>query len=228
MTFLTEYNDLILEGLWVTLSLLVIAFIFGSIGSVLIALARLSKFKLLSYPAFLFTSVIRGTPLLVQIYIYYYGLGEVFAKTPEIRSSFLWTYLRDGYWYVAFALIISTAAYWGEVVRGGLLSVPKGEIEAARAFGLSPLKILLRVRLPRTLYMLTPTLAGESVLLLKSTALASTIAIMDLFGAAQRFRSATLEVYEPLLTVAVIYLFITLFIEYFFKRIENRIPTKGQ
>jgi polar amino acid transport system permease protein len=227
MNFLFEYSDLILEGLWVTLSLLVIAFVFGFIGSIFVALARLSRYRLLSYPAFLFTSVIRGTPLLVQIYIYYYGLGEVFARMPEIRGSFAWPYLRDGYWYVAFALIISSAAYWGEVIRGGLLSVPKGEIEAARAFGMSPLKTLLRVRLPRAIYMLTPTLAGETILLLKSTALASTIAIMDLFGAAQRFRSATLDIYEPLLTVGAIYLVITLLIEYCFRRIENRIPVRN-
>lgn len=226
MNFLLEYTDLILEGIWVTLSLLIIAFIFGFILSVFIALARLSKIKIIAYPIFLFTSIIRGTPLLVQIYIYYYGLGEVFARMPEIRSSFLWPYLRDGYWYVAFALIISTAAYWGEVIRGGLLSVPKGEIEAARSFGMSPIKTLLRVRLPRAIYMLTPTLAGETILLLKSTALASTIAIMDLLGAAQRFRSATLEVYEPLLIVAAIYLIITIVIEFIFRRIEKQIPAR--
>ncbi|TXR53378.1 ABC transporter permease [Reinekea thalattae] len=227
MTFIMEYSDLILEGLWITVSLLIISFIFGFILSIFVALSRLSHYKIIALPAFIFTSVIRGTPLLVQIYIYYYGLGEVFAKMPGIRSSFLWPYLRDGYWYVAFALIVSTAAYWGEVIRGGLLAVPKGEIEAARAFGMSAFKILIRVRLPRAIYILTPTLAGETILLLKSTALASTIAIMDLLGAAQRFRSITLEVYQPLLTVAAIYLLITLLIEHLFKRVENRIPTRG-
>ncbi|CAH0529865.1 ABC transporter permease [Vibrio hippocampi] len=227
MDIIMEYADLLLEGLSATLSLLIISLIFGFIFAILVALARLSTSKLIAYPAFLFTSIIRGTPLLVQIYIYYYGLGALFSQMPEIRSSFLWTYLRDGYWYIAFALIISTAGYLGEVIRGGLLSVPKGEVEAARAFGMTGFKALLRVRLPRAIYLLTPTLAGETVLLLKSTALASTIAVVDLLGAANRIRSITFEVYKPLLLVAIIYLLMTLLIEFAFRRIEDRIPVKG-
>ncbi|TBR42044.1 ABC transporter permease subunit [Marinomonas agarivorans] len=219
--------DLLVEGLWTTVTLLGISLVFGFVFAIFVALARLSKSALLSYPAFLFTSVIRGTPLLVQIYIYYYGLGILFSQMPEVRSSFLWPYLRDGYWYIAFALILSTAGYLGEVIRGGLLSVPKGEIETARAFGMSARKAFLRVRLPRTIYLLTPTLAGETVLLLKSTALASTIAVVDLLGAANRIRSMTFEVYKPLLLVAVIYLILTLVIEYVFKRIEKRIPVRA-
>lgn len=227
MEFLLEYTDLLLDGLWVTVTLLLISLIFGFILAILVALARLSKLKLIAYPATLFTSVIRGTPLLVQIYIYYYGLGAVFSQVPEIRSSFLWPYLRDGYWYIAFALIISTAGYLGEVIRSGLLSVPKGEVEAARAFGMTATRALLRVRLPRALYLLTPTLAGETVLLLKSTALASTIAVVDLLGAANRIRSVTFEIYKPLLLVAIIYLIITALIELVFRRIEKRIPVKN-
>lgn len=228
IAFLLDNMDLLLEGLWTTFTLLTISLVFGFLLAIWVALARLSSTRLVAAPAFLFTSVIRGTPLLVQIYIYYYGLGALFSQIPEVRASFLWVYLRDGYWYIAFALIISTSAYLGEVIRGGLLSVPKGEIEAARAFGMTATKTLFRVRLPRAIYLLTPTLAGETVLLLKSTALASTIAVVDLLGAANRIRSMTFEVYKPLLLVAVIYLVITLFIEYVFKRIEKRIPAQGQ
>ena len=227
MEFLLEYTDLLLDGLWVTVTLLLISLVFGFVLAILVALARLSKLKLIAYPAALFTSVIRGTPLLVQIYIYYYGLGAVFSQVPEIRSSFLWPYLRDGYWYIAFALIVSTAGYLGEVIRSGLLSVPKGEVEAARAFGMTATRALLRVRLPRALYLLTPTLAGETVLLLKSTALASTIAVVDLLGAANRIRSITFEIYQPLLLVAIIYLIMTALIELVFRRIEKRIPVKS-
>ena len=225
MEFLLENTDLILDGLWVTITLLMISLVFGFALAIFVALARLSKFKLIAYPANFFTSVIRGTPLLVQIYIYYYGLGAVFSQIPEIRGSFLWPFLRDGYWYIAIALIISTGAYLGEVIRGGLLSVPKGELEAAESLGMTATKALLRVRLPRAIYLLTPTLAGETVLLLKSTALASTIAVVDLLGAANRIRSMTFEVYKPLLLVAIIYLIMTLVIEYVFKRIEQRIPS---
>jgi polar amino acid transport system permease protein len=227
MGFLLDNMDLLLEGLWATITLLLISLIFGFALAIVVALARLSQSKLIAYPTFFFTSVIRGTPLLVQIYIYYYGLGALFSQMPGIRSSFLWPYLRDGYWYIAFALIVSTAGYLGEVIRGGLLSVPKGEVEAARAFGMTATRALVRVRLPRAIYLLTPTLAGETVLLLKSTALASTIAVVDLLGAANRIRSMTFEVYKPLLLVAVIYLIMTLLIEHIFKRIEKRIPVKA-
>jgi len=227
MEFLLEYSDLLLKGLWATITLLLLSLLFGFAFAILVALASLSKLKLIAYPAAFFTSVIRGTPLLVQIYIYYYGLGAVFSQMPEIRTSFLWPYLRDGYWYIAFALIISTAGYLGEVIRSGLLSVPKGEVEAARAFGMTATRALLRVRLPRALYLLTPTLAGETVLLLKSTALASTIAVVDLLGAANRIRSITFEIYQPLLLVAIIYLVMTAFIEFIFRRIEQRIPVKS-
>jgi len=224
---LLEYSDLLFGGLKITFYLLVISFIFGFIFAIAVALARLSKFKLIAYPAFLFTSVIRGTPLLVQIYIYYYGLGAAFSQMPWIRSSFLWSYLRDGFWYVAIALIVSTAAYLGEVIRGGLLAVPKGEIEAARAFGMTSTKTLFRVSLPRALYQLAPTLAGETVLLLKSTALASTIAVVDLLGAANQVRSITFEIYKPLLLVAAIYIIITYIIELCFAQVEKRIPVRS-
>jgi len=227
MTVLLEYSDLLFDGLQTTLLLLIISLIFGFIFAVVVALARLSSFKIIAYPAFLYTSVVRGTPLIVQIYIYYYGLGTLFSQLPWLRSSFLWSYLRDGFWYVAFALILSTAAYVGEVIRGGLLAVPKGEVEAARAFGMSATQALFRVRLPRALYQLAPTLAGETVLLLKSTALASTIAVVDLLGAANQIRSITFEVYQPLLLVAIIYIVITYFIEMCFAHIEKRIPAKG-
>jgi polar amino acid transport system permease protein len=226
MNILIEYSDLIYEGLQVTLALLLIGLIFGFIAAIGVALARLSKFSIIAYPAFLFTSVVRGTPLLVQIYIYYYGLGTLFSQVPGIRSHFLWSYLRDGFWYVAFALIVSTAAYLGEVIRGGLLAIPKGEVEAARAFGMSETKTLLRVRLPRALYQLAPTLAGETVLLLKSTALASTIAVVDLLGAANQIRSITFEIYKPLLLVAIIYIIATYIIELIFAKLEKRIPIK--
>ena len=96
-----------------------------------------------------FTTTIRGTPLLVQVYLIYYGVGDLLAQTPEIRQSFLWPYLRDGFWYAVLAFTISVAAYEGEILRGGFLAVPRGELEAARACGMSRFMILRRVWLPR-------------------------------------------------------------------------------
>jgi polar amino acid transport system permease protein len=121
-----------------------------------------------------------------------------------------------------FALVVSVGAYVGEVIRGGLLAVPKGEMEAASAFGMTPRQALLRVRLPRALRLLLPTLAGETVMLLKSTALASTIAVIDLLGAANVVRAQTLQVYEPLLLVAGVYVCLTFLIEALFAFFERR------
>src|SRR5207253_8950363 len=138
-----------------------------------------------------------GTPLLIQIYIFYYGLGSLFAQFPALRGSVLWPFLREGYWYIVFALVLSVGAYVGEVIRGGLVAVPKGEREAASAFGMTARQALLRVRLPRAMRLLLPTLAGESVMLMKSTALASTIAVVDLLGAANVVRAQTFQVFQP-------------------------------
>ncbi|WP_234902058.1 ABC transporter permease [Agrobacterium rubi] len=221
LSWLSAYGALLIAGLGTTLSLLALSAIFGFTLAVPVALMRLSSRRLISIPAAFYTSVIRGTPLLVQIYIFYYGLGSLFTMFPSIRASFLWPYLREGYWYVVIALILSVAAYVGEILRGGLLSVPRGEIEAARAFGMTHWQVLIRVRLPRAIGFLLPTLAGETVMLLKSTALASTVAVVDLLGAANLVRSQTFQIYPPLLLVATIYLGLTLVIETCFAQLKS-------
>jgi polar amino acid transport system permease protein len=177
---------------------------------------------LINVPCLAFTSVIRGTPLLVQIFILYFGLGSVFASMPSIRHIWLWPYLREGLFYVILILALSEAGYVGEVVRAALLSVPRGELEAGRAYGLSGYKLLRLVWLPRALQSIMPTLAGEAVLLLKATALASTVTVVDLLGAANVVRAQTFRTYEPLLFVAAGYLVLTLLIEHVFRRFELR------
>lgn len=220
--WILEYTALLGRGLQTTITLLLISSVLGFGLAVLVALARMSKNRLVAKASLFYTSVLRGTPLLIQIYIFYYGLGSLFAQFPLMRGSFLWPYLRDGYWYIVFALVLSVGAYVGEVIRGGLLAVPKGEMEAASAFGMTPRQSLLRVRLPRAMRLLLPTLAGESVMLLKSTALASTIAVIDLLGAANVVRAQTLQVYQPLLLVAGVYVCLTFLIEALFAFAERR------
>lgn len=213
----------LLDGSVVTLKLLVLAGIFGNLAAVGIAVARVSHNPLLRLPAQGFIELIRGTPLLVQIYLFYYGLGALFAQVPEIRGSFLWPYLRDGFFYAVIALSVSTAAYSGEVLRGAILAVPRGEEEAARALGLSRFQILRLVILPRALRICLPTLGGETILLLKATALASTITVMDMMGVANFIRSQTFRVYEPLLAAAVIYIVMTFVLTRGFLWLERRL-----
>jgi polar amino acid transport system permease protein len=212
-SWFNEFSPELLQGAWVTLQLLLISATVGFSLALLVALARLSHCLPLALLARFYVSVLRGTPLLVQIFIFYYGVGMLLAGWPWMRSSWLWPYLREGFFYVAVALSLSVSAYVGEVLRAGLRAVPKGELEAARAYGMSPFMVLRRVWLVRALQLLRPTLAGEAVMLLKSTALASTVALMDLLGAANLVRAQTLKVYEPLLLVAVVYIVLAFAIE---------------
>lgn len=203
---------------------LALTFAAGAVGNALalpIALARISPRLVLRLPAALYILLLRGTPLLVQIYLIYYGLGQMLPGT-WVRHSFLWPYLRDGFWYAVFALSLNVAAYSGEILRSALQAVPRGEIEAARSLGLSPRQILRFVSLPRALGICLPAMSGELVLLLKSTSLASTITVMDVLGTAQYIRTQSLHTYEPLLGAALIYVALVFLLTRGLNRLERR------
>ena len=142
---------------------------------------------------------------------------------PAIHHSFLWPYLREGFWYGVVALSLNTAGYTGEILRGAILAVPHGEIEAARAFGMSKWLVLRRVTLPRAYRICLPTLVGETILLLKSTPLVYTITVLDMMGVANFIRVQTFRVYEPLLAAALIYVFLTFVLTRFFRWLEARL-----
>jgi polar amino acid transport system permease protein len=222
--WLPKYAPLLVEGLWRTLVLMFWSGLLGFLLAVPIGLAQTRR-GVLSMLSRAFTTTIRGTPLLVQVYLIYYGVGDLLSQTPAVRQSFLWPYLRDGFWYAVLAFTISVAAYEGEIMRGGFLAVPRGEIEAARACGMSRFMILRRIWLPRALQVSLPALSGEAILLLKSTPLAATITVIDLMGAANVIRAQTFRVYEPLLVVAVVYVAIALVIALVFRFLELRVPT---
>ena len=225
LAWLPKYLPLLVEGFWRTLLLMFWAGLLGFLLAIPIALAQTGRGGILAMLSRGFTTTIRGTPLLVQVYLIYYGLGDLFAQTPEIRQSFLWPYLRDGFWYAVAAFTISVAAYEGEILRGGFLAVPRGELEAARACGMSRFLILRRIWLPRAIQITLPALSGEAILLLKSTPLAATITVIDLMGAANIIRAQTFRVYEPLILVAVVYVVIAAAIAVVFRLLENRVPS---
>ena len=224
--WLAQYWPLLLEGLWRTLLLVLLSGVFGFLLAIPVALSQVTGGPILSRLSRGFTTTIRGTPLLVQLYLLYYGVGDILADIPAIRYGPLWPYFREGFWYATVAFTISVAAYTGEIVRGGLVSVPRGELEAARAFGMSRFKILRRIWLPRALQITLPALSGEAILLLKSTPLASTVTVIDLFGAANVVRSRTFLTYEPLLFVAVVYIACTFLIAIAFRIVERSVPSR--
>ena len=194
----------IAAALPLTLLLTVIAGFFGLLIGTFVALGRLSDWKLISWPCQGFGFAFRGTPLLVQLYLIYYGLGEILPGT-WVRYSPLWPYLRDALWYAILVLTLNQAAYNAEVIRGAIWSVSKGQIEAARAIGMGRGRILRRITLPQAFRQCLPVLTSDLIILLKSTSLASTITVMEVLGTARKMQRETLLVFEPLIAAGIIY-----------------------
>lgn len=224
--WLPDYTPLLINGLWITISLLVFSCAFGMVFAVPLGLVQALELPYAARAARAFCTYIRGTPLLVQLWLLYFGLGSLFPMIPGIRQSFLWPVLREGYFYALLAFTISVAGYEGEVMRGAFLGVPKGELEAAKAFGMSPLQVLRRIWFPRAVRLALPVLAGDTAIQLKSTPLAATVTVLDLFGVSNKIRQDTYRVYEPLLLVLVVYVVLYFFIVWAFHWYEKRIPQK--
>ena len=225
--WLPDYQGLIWKGLWVTLAMLASSVVLGFLIALPLGLVQVTGPWWLAAPAKSFCTIIRGTPLLLQLWLLYYGLGSLFPMIPGLRGSFLWPYLREAWPYGVAALTISFAAYEAEVMRGAFAGVPAGELQAGRAFGMGRFKLFRRIWLPRALHRALPTLNGETVLQLKSTPLVATITVVDLYGVMSRVRSNTLLTYEPLLLLALIYFLLTVILVVIFRFFENRIPTRG-
>ena len=225
-SWLPDYLPLLVRGLWLTLNLLVFSVVYGMILAVPLGLVQVTGPGPLALPARGFCTFIRGTPLLVQLWLMYFGFGSLFPHIPGIRESFLWPILREGYFYALAALTMSFAGYEGEVMRGAFLAVPKGELEAAKAFGMSRWKVLRRIWLPRAIRLALPTLAGDIAMQLKSTPVAATVTVLDLFGVSNKIRQDTYRVYEPLVLVLVVYVLLYFFIVWAFRWYEARIPQK--
>ncbi|MCP9229032.1 MULTISPECIES: ABC transporter permease subunit [unclassified Mesorhizobium] len=224
--WLPAYLPLALQGIWRTIWLLVVTSVLGIALAIPLGLAQVIGPPILSVPAKVFCTIIRGTPLLLQLWLLYYGLGSLFPQFPWIRESFLWPILRQAWPYAVLSLTISYAGYEGEVMRGAFAGVPLGQLEAARAFGMSRWKIFRRIWLPQAISRALPTLAGETVLQLKATPLVATITMVDIYAVASRVRQDLFITYEPLLLLALVYMSITGILVFGFRRLEARIPSK--
>lgn len=225
--WLPKYGPKLVDGIIVTIWMLIATSVLGFLLAVPIGLAQVIGPWWLSVPAKLFCTVIRGTPLLLQLWLLYYGLGSLFAAWPEIRQSWAWPWLRTAWPYGVVALTISFAAYEAEVMRGAFAGVPRGELEAARAYGMSPFTAFRRIWLPRAIHRSLPTLLGETVLQLKSTPLVATITVVDAYAVISRVRQDTFLTYEPLLLLALIYMILTGILVMLFSKLEAMVPVKG-
>ena len=216
--FLQEVFWALLQGLWVTVVLLVTSMVIGNLLAVPVAIARVSANPLLRVPAYTYILFMRGTPLLVQMFMIYYGLGQF----EFVRSSILWPVLREPLWCGIIALSINTAAYSGEILRGAIQKVPKGLNEGAAALGLTYSQTMRTVTLPIAIRYCLPSLSNETILLLKATAITFTITMEDIMGKANIICSQTFRTYEPLLMAALFYLILTFILVRLFRWFEER------
>jgi len=206
------------SGAVVTLKLLFVALFAGLAAAIPLAVLRASPKPWLSRPVWLFTFVFRGTPLLVQLFIIYYGL----AQFEWLRESFLWPLFSSAWFCCMFAFSLNTCAYTIEIVAGAIAATHHGEVEAARAMGMSPFTLYRRILLPSALRRSLPSYSNEAIMMLHGTSLASIVTLMDLTGAAREVNSRFYLPFEAFITAAGFYLVLTFFLVTLFHLAEKR------
>ncbi|HSH47872.1 MAG TPA: ABC transporter permease [Halomonas sp.] len=212
---LSYYGD----GLVTTVQLVFLSLIIGLVLAVPLSIGRGSKRAWIQLPIFFYCYVFRGTPLLVQLYLIYYGVVFV----DGIQETWLWVILEKPFVPALIAFTLNTAAYTTEIFRGAIKATPKGEIEAARAYGMSQRLMLRRIVLPSAFRRALPAYGNEVIFMLHASAIASVVTIMDLTGAARFVYARFYAPFDAFLFVAAIYLCLTFAILYFFRYLEKKL-----
>jgi octopine/nopaline transport system permease protein len=207
----------LIQGVPLTLNLALVSVLFGAMVAMLVALMRMSGSIVLDTLARAYVFVFRGSPLLVQIFLIYYGLGQF---RPVLQEWGLWTLFRDAYWCTIFALTLNTGAYASEIIRGGLQAVPAQQVEAARACGMSGFLLFRRIIFPIAVRQALPAYGSEIILMIKATSLASTVTMMEITGLAAKLNSQTFRTVEVFVVAGVIYLILNFLITRFVMLIE--------
>lgn len=220
MEIIWESLPRMLNGTVLTLEITSFSVMIGLVCAVPLALMRVSKNPLLWGPAYGYILYFRGTPLLVQIFLVYYGSGQ-FREEMEVIG--LWVFFRDAWFCAVLTLTLNTAGYTAEILRGSIQAVPHGEVEAARACGMSQSQLYRRIILPKAARLALPAYSNEVVFLFQATSLVSIIALMDLTGVARVIAARSFAIYELYITAGIIYLIITYGILYIFKKVEFRL-----
>ena len=212
-----KYMPKLLEGAWLTLELVAIAVVAGLILAIPLGIMRAStRWYVRAFPyAYIF--FFRGPPLLVQLFIVYYGLPQF----DFIREGALWPYLRSAFWCAVITMTLHTAAYIAEIIRGAIQAIPSGEIEAARALGMSKWQTLFYITMPRAARIGLPAYSNEVILMLKASALASTITLLELTGMARTVIAKTYLPVEIFFAAGMFYLLISYVLVHGFKVLER-------
>ncbi len=218
LSIITENIGIYMQGLQNTLTLVSISLVIGLFLAIPLAVLRCYGPPAVQLPIRAFVYFFRGTPLLVQMFLVYYGFGQF----EVLKTSIFWPFFREAYLCALFTFSLNTCAYTVEIIRGAMVATPHGEIEAARASGMSTTLMLRRIVLPSAFRRALPAYSNEMIFMLHGTALASVITIIDITGAARIVNSRFYSPYEAFLTAAMLYMAITFTIVFFVKRLENR------
>ena len=202
----------------ITLKLLSVSLILGLCIGLFFAVLRIKNNFLLGKLAYSYSYIFRGTPLLVQIFIIYYGFGQV----EFIRQSFMWVILKEPYWCAIIAFALNTGAYTSEILRSAFQTIKPGFIEAGKSLGINNKIIFYKIQIPIAIRQSLPAYGNEIILMLKGTSLASTVTLMDLTGVAKYIISTTFKPIEVFIVAGSIYLFITFIIHNLIKFLEKK------
>ena len=211
----------LLAATLVTLKLLSLSLFFGLIIGLIFSVMRLSKNKFISTFSYGFSYVFRGTPLLVQIFIIYFGLGQI----EYLRSTILWSILKEPYWCAIIAFSLNTGAYTSEILRSAFQTIKIGFMDAGKGLGLSKKIIFYKIQIPIAIKQSLPAYGNEIILMLKGTSLASTVTLMDLTGVAKYIISTTFKPIEVFIVAGSIYLSLTFIVHNFIKFAEKKLKT---
>jgi len=213
-----ENLPLYLSGAWTTFQLLLISLVLGLTLAIPLAVLRSLTGTWISRLIWLYTYVFRGTPMLVQLFLIYYGL----AQFEAVRNSVLWPYFSSAWFCACLSFVLNTAAYTTEIIAGSIRALPAGEIEAAKALGMSRWVMFRRIVLPSALRRALPAYSNEAIFMLHGTALASIVTILDITGAARRVNATHYIPFEAFITAAVFYFLMTLTLVALFHKAEAK------
>ena len=208
----------LLPAALVTLKLLISSLIIGLVIGLGFSILRLNKNIFINKFAYGYSYLFRGTPLLVQIFIIYYGLAQI----EYLRSTFLWVILKEPYWCAIIAFSLNTGAYTSEILRSAFQTIKVGVIEAGKSLGISNKIIFYKIQIPIAIRQSLPAYGNEIILMLKGTSLASTVTLMDLTGVAKYIISTTFKPIEVFIVAGSIYLFMTFCIHNLIKFLEKK------
>jgi len=218
LDFISEHFPRLLKATKLTIELVSLSLFFGIFVGVFFAILRTSKNKILFFISYYYSYVFRGTPLLVQIFIIYFGLGQV----EWIRESFLWIFLKEPYSCAILAFTLNTGAYSSEIFRSAFETINKGILEAAKGLGLNKITTFFKIKLPIAIRQSLPAYGNEMILMLKGTSLASTVTLLDLTGVAKHIISTTFRPVEVFIVAGSIYLIMTFVIHNLIKLLEKK------